>query len=430
MTQLARTLAIVALFAAACAGPNDPAETANARAVPSPDFAPITPNGEIGIMIGDKPSGSLPAEYVKLDYPDMPWRGDPGIGITDDGVIYVALYSKIFVSKDGGRTWKTRPIDTSLLGGADTERVNYDSFAVLRDGTLLWAFVDPEEETDVVLRSADGGRSWQRWASIEDRSPFETAGGNQNCMTEMDDGTIVWPTRLGPTREHIEARMKAAAKEPWSGPPYWTTYVYRSRDGGKTWMQHHPLQEWGTETNLLQLESGRLLAAIRYQRPAAATPPANEPVELREADQDREWIGKRVFLADSDDSGRTWKGFRPVRQQAQSAMDVVFGEAHGHLVQLSDGRVILIHERRYPYENGDVRARVSHNEGQTWSPKTYRLSPGHGYAASVVLPDDTIVTALGNTPLNSKGRSVDGKWYAQVVRWRLPPEAAESGKDR
>lgn len=88
-------------------------------------------------------------------------------------------------------------------------------------------------------------------------------------------------------------------------------------------------------------------------------------------------------------------------------------------MQLSDGTVVLAHERRYPYEAGDVRARVSRDGGQTWAPEVYRLSTGHGYAASVVLPDDTIVTALGNTPLNEKGRSADGKWYAQVVRWRL-----------
>lgn len=36
-----------------------------------------------------------------------------------------------------------------------------------------------------------------------------------------------------------------------------------------------------------------------------------------------------------------------------------------------------------------------------------------------MLEDDTIVTAVGNSPLNEKGRNLSGKWIAQVVRWRL-----------
>ena len=359
----------------------------------------------------------------------MPWRGDPGIGISDSGAIYIALYSKIFVSEDGGYTWESRSIDVSLLGNTGGQRVNYDSFVVLGDGTLLWAARDPEAETDIVLRNSNGGKSWERRGSI-DPSPHETAGGNQNCMTELEDGSILWPTRLGPARQRVEEAIERAREERWSGPPFWTTYVYRSTDGGRTWKQQGLLQEWGTETNLLQLKSGRLLAAIRYQRSAAATPAANEPAELRQADWDREWIGKRVFLADSFDNGRTWRNFRPIRRKPDGPMDVVFGEAHGHLVQLSDGTVVLVHERRYPYEQGDVRARISRDEGRTWSPEVYHLSPGHGYGASVVLPDDTIVTALGNTRLDSKGRSVDGKWYAQVVRWRLQHDGKKAAESR
>ena len=135
-----------------------------------------------------------------------------------------------------------------------------------------------------------------------------------------------------------------------------------------------------------------MLAAIRYQRYAEAPPPANEPEEVAAADQQRQGsVGKRVFLADSADGGRTWTGFRPVKREDAATTDIVFGES----------------------------ASQSRPGGQTWAPEAYRLRPGHGYAASVVLADDTIVTALGNTPLNQKGSSIDGKWYAQVVRWRL-----------
>ena len=289
------------------------------------------------------------------------------------------------------RCWLARP--------AYVRKANYDSFVVLRDGTLLWAYHSSEHETDFVIRSKDGGKTWEPWSRIVDRAPFDDAGGNQNCMTELKDGTILWPMRLGPASSKIKERD--AASGAWQGPPHWTTYVYRSTDGGRTWGEKSPLQEWATETNLLALA-------------------ANEPQDIAAADEQRQGsVGKRVFLADSSDGGRTWEDFRPVRREGTGAMDIVFGEAHGHMVELSDGTVVLVHERRYPYEVGDVRARVSRDQGKTWAPEAYRLSPGHGYAASVVLPDDTIVTALGNTPLNKQGRSADGKWYAQVVRWRL-----------
>ena len=379
----------------------------------SSKFAPIKPNGEVAVLRDGRKVDALPAEFIPLDYPGMPWRGDPAIGMSSDGAIYVALYARIFVSNDGGRQWESRPVDIDSFDPPVTGRANYDSFVVLRDGTLLWAYHAPEHETDVVVRSVDGGKTWQPWSRIEDRSPFGSAGGNQNGMTELADGTILWPTRLGPSGSERELN------NPWSGPAHWTTYVYRSTDGGRSWKEKTLLQTWGTETNLLELASGRLLAAIRYQRYAQAPAPPNEPEELSAADQKQGSVGKRVFLADSSDGGHTWTDFRPVRSNAGGEMDIAFGEAHGHLVQLSDGTVVLAHERRYPYEFGDVRARVSRDQGQTWAPEAYRLSPGHGYAASVVLPDDTIVTALGNTPLNAKGRSVDGNWYAQVVRWRL-----------
>jgi hypothetical protein len=382
-------------------------------------YASLTPNGEIAVLQDERRVDTLPAEYIPLDYPDMPWRGDPAIGMSSDGTIYVALYAKIFLSKDGGHEWEPRQIDVEFFDLPASERANYDSFVVLRDGTLLWAYHSPELETDFVVRSVDGGRTWQPWSQIIDRSPFGSAGGNQNSMTELADGTILWPTRLGPPRS--ELKKGNAVEEEWRGPAHWTTYVYRSTDGGRSWEEKTLLQEWGTETNLLELVSGQLLAAIRYQRYAHAPAPGNEPKEIAAADQQYQGtVGKRVFLADSSDTGHTWKNFRPVRLEDSQEMDIAFGEAHGHLVQLSDGTVVLVHERRYPYEVGDVRARVSHDQGQTWAPETYRLSAGHGYAASVVLPDDTIVTALGNTPLNEKGRSVDGKWYAQVVRWQLP----------
>ncbi|MDE2926915.1 MAG: sialidase family protein [Acidobacteriota bacterium] len=382
------------------------------RDAPAPP-APFTPNGEIRITRDHQEIGTLPAEYIPLDYPDMPWRGDPGIGMTGDGRIYVSLYARVFLSRDAGKTWESRSIDVDSLDPPMRAK-NYDSFGVLRDGTLLWAYRADDPPTDFLLRSTDGGESWHSWSRLDNLSPFMRAGGNQNCLLELRDGTLLWPT--------IMAAQHAYDREDASKPPP-TTYVFRSTDGGKSWEEKHSLQQWGTETNLLELHDGRLLAAIRYQRRYEAPPPQNEPPSLIEDHARREiqksTVGKRVFLSDSADGGRSWQNFRPVWRQTDGPMDLEFGQAHGHMVQLSDGTVVLVVEDRYPYPEGDVRARISRDGGQTWLPEVYHLSPGHGYGASVVLEDDTIVTALGNTPLDERGRPV-GSYTAQVVRWRLP----------
>ena len=46
----------------------------------APAFRECGRLGEIEVLRDDERVGALPAEYIPLDYPDMPWRGDPGIG--------------------------------------------------------------------------------------------------------------------------------------------------------------------------------------------------------------------------------------------------------------------------------------------------------------------------------------------------------------
>ena len=75
---------------------------------------------------------------------------------------------------------------------------------------------------------------------------------------------------------------------------------------------------------------------------------------------------------------------------------------------MSDGTLILTTDHRYPRHEAQVLARISHDEGRTWSAEVYHLTRaggsvlgssikgyGTGYASSVVLEDDTIVTMTG-----------------------------------
>jgi hypothetical protein len=64
-----------------------------------------------------------------------------------------------------------------------------------------------------------------------------------------------------------------------------------------------------------------------------------------------------------------------------------------------------------------VKARVSSDDGETWSEVRYRVrrlvDPGHGtYATNAVLADDTILSVCGK---NHGNRAI-------AIRWRLVDE--------
>ena len=175
----------VLLLAFGCGAPAEPESQDRAGKGITVAFQP---NGEIRISRDGQVVGALPAEYVPLDYPEMPWRGDPAIGMSEDG----AIYARIFSSQDGGRSWESRTLDVESLD-PPMKGENYDSFGVLGDGTLLWGYQATEPETDFLVRSTDGGESWQPWSHLDKLSPFSRAGGNQNCLLELRDGTLLWP---------------------------------------------------------------------------------------------------------------------------------------------------------------------------------------------------------------------------------------------
>jgi hypothetical protein len=272
---------------------------------------------------------------------------------------------------------------------------------VLEDGTLLWAFLDHSELNGratecYVIRSEDRGETWEGPAKF-DKSPFPSIGSSSNRMTELPDGTVLWPQRIGLTGAEIDRKREEneTSGRPVKASTVTGTYVFRSTDGGRTWGDRTPLPDWSFETTILRLHSGGLIAAIRYQ-------------PFFEMDTPLAGLGKRVFLADSEDGGRTWVDFRPVRRVPDGPADVEFGEAHGELSQLSDGTLVLTHDRRYPRDQARLLARISRDQGQTWIPQVYNLTLaggtvlgssergyGTGYASSLVLEDDTIVTMTG-----------------------------------
>ena len=119
---------------------------------------------------------------------------------------------------------------------------------------------------------------------------------------------------------------------------------------------------------------------------------------------------KHGFLADSYDKGYTWVNER----FAPNTPDLKHGLCPSDLVQLPDGRVVWTYTHRYGPDSG-VMARVSKDDGKTWSAERYRVrllrQPGHGtYPTSTVLKDGTILTVCSK---NHGNRAI-------AIRWRIP----------
>ena len=302
---------------------------------------------EIEVTVDGTRVRSISAESVPVTF----GRGAP-IGATAGGTLYAAfategpgLESDLLASSDGGRSWSSKRLDwwqffdrtldpESSQARFFENRVSMrsDAFGVLRDGTLLWAFeenpsapVVGEETRDChVIRSENRGDTWEGPVTI-DRQGFPCAGNNSNPMTELPDGTVLWSVRLGLTSAEIARKRTEPSVEASSVAG---SYVFRSTDRGRTWGDVTPLPDWCWENSLLRLSSGRLVAALRYQ-----------PL----ADVDTQWSKHRktVFFADSQDDGRTWQDFRPLRLTADGPSELVDGECHPDLSKLSDGTLVV-----------------------------------------------------------------------------------------
>ena len=189
----------------------------------------------------------MPAERIRL--PRYASEGSWNFTITDDNTIHLMTAtaanetaSELMRAGDGGRTWDVVDVTRTVT-------------SVLRDGTLLtmhdasgdqqW----PTEDGRLMLYSSDD--EGQTWQGLGGPGPlpgelYPQAG----TITQLRDGTLVWPIGMAvPGTHHV-------------------TYAFRSTDGGLTWSEGSPICLTG-EPSLIELASGRLLAAIRNNLLAA-----------------------------------------------------------------------------------------------------------------------------------------------------------------
>ncbi len=331
-----------------------------------------------------RPVGTLPAERLRLPTPNADWKLTGRVGRLDDGTIVAGFGAYLYWSRDEGRSWQGRWLQTL----PDTDGpVNLRAFGVASDQVLLAHDLTALGEVSIpdrqtfrigVSRSSDLGVTWSGSGPLDVPEPYTFLAGDGNHVVSLPDGTLV--AALDAANHRVEAFKTG-----------WLAQVFlRSRDGGASWGDVTMIENRAAEVGLLPLGAQRVLAACR----GMSNPDLG---------------GKTIQLRRSDDGGRTWSGPQQLTR--------VFGQAHGDLARLPGDTIVAVYENRYPVRQPDIRARISHDLGKTWEPNLYMLADGVGYAGSVGLDDGTIVTVTGDGQV--AGGKPTGRGYTlQAIRWK------------
>ena len=301
----------------------------------------------------------------------------------DGSLVLASRSASIHRSTDEGRTW-TRIAEIRLPG----QRPGPFSFGVTAAGTYLMGYhtlirpADPATgarntlQTNVA-RSEDGGRTWT--AGPIRPGPMRYGGGGDGCrITELSDGTVA--TSCG-----------VAWNDPAREEGYVGDVMLRSHDDGRTWDDWTVLPPGCSESNYLELPSGELLCATRYQRqatrddyfgaPSAGAAPDGWPFPSRNRCGEGRYKNEAVMF--SGDRGRNW-----TTPELVTRMHMVSADA----VLLPDGRVVLTYDHKD--KCGGPRAIVSADGGRTWEPDPYILAyhTRDARTSSVVLRDGRVLT--------------------------------------
>ncbi len=236
-------------------------------------------------------------------------------------------------SRDEGRTWSAPEV---VYDSADDDRDPH--IAQLHNGTLICSFFTYRQKTGRVefdtklVFSHDNGRTWSRRAVTVARNyavsaPVREIASN-HCL-------------LGIYAEDAGGTFAA---------------ITTSTDGGLHWSAPIPLSKYcptlpdGTETDIIRLKDGSLLAVMRSDK-------------------------VNMHYCISRDEGRTWS----------DPKDIGFPGHAPHLSRLSTGEILLTH--RVP----NTALHVTRDEGKTWQ-GPYVLDEVIGaYPATVELRDGSVL---------------------------------------
>ena len=353
--------------------------------------------GDYKPCIAKLPNGEL--FIVAFDASHRPIDG----GIREDMLLWR--------SRDGGRTWSKRQV-LPLVG-----REPY--FSVLSDGTLLITVHFLKQDVrnkegyvySLLHRSTDGGHTWQSmkigWEDVPGAAEKATVVTSRNVL-ELQDGTVI---------------LGVAA-------PKGVSYLWRSRDRGRTWDKTLACRFAGVDTSRLwwpimgetvfwQARNGDLLGLFRVDQKLFPPIPGTK-VPQEKLDQ-----YERLVLFRSRDGGRNWR---------MEELGSYYGEMYPAILRLQDGRLLMTFTLRAAVPPNErplgVRCVLGRetDDGFEFDFRHDRIMldtktpddsiSGGGFGPTVQLDDGTLVTAYSYAgPGGWRGQD----FRIELVRWRCPP---------
>ena len=264
-------------------------------------------------------------------------------------------------SLDGGETWRTerpeglrpppnRKVANVPTGPGGREAVEFTG--AVNFAAPGFAFSARMEDIHVgpsrFYHTADKGKTWS--------GPFRLPDFGQKGIAARTDYLVNG-------KRDAMVFLTAAKSNGREG----RVFCARTRDGGKTWQfvsfvgPEPEGDDFAIMPSSVRLPGGAILTAIRHRR----------------------WIE----LFRSDDEGRTWRALdRPAPDTG--------GGNPPHMIRLRDGRLAMTYGyRAKPF---GIRARLSRDDGQTWSDEILLRTDGGGgdlgYPRTVERPDGKLVT--------------------------------------
>ena len=336
---------------------------------------------------------------------DEPYAGWPTVARRANGELWVAWSGgrdshicpmgqvRAMTSKDDGATWTfprvlfDGPIDDRDGGVMETAKgtllvTTFTSLAYEERGLL--AKQTPERQVrwkaaqdrltaeerkaqlgEWVLRSTDGGKTWS--------PPIATIVNSPHGPTQLKDGRLLY-----------------VGKKLWKDDG--KIGVAESKDDGLTWawLSDIPTRPGDIvksgyhELFALETDDGRIVTQIRnHNKPDAGT----------------------TLQCESADGGKTWT--------VPKSIDV-WGQP-SQLLKLKDGRLVMTYGyRRKPFGN---QARISADQGRTWSEPLTISADGEGYdlgyPSTVELADGTLLTVW------YEFQKAAGKAVLRQAKWKV-----------
>jgi Neuraminidase (sialidase) len=313
---------------------------------------------------------------IKLDNGDL-------LTVLRGGAPHVGIKGRLDLvrSTDMGKTWSAPW--TAIDEDQDDRN---PAMGQMRDGSIVLAYCilsgfdstglnvsrnRAERRFDGVylIRSTDRGKTWSK--PVRDQAIFDFyklngAVSPYGKIIQLKDGTALMSVYF----EFHDGRGNES-------------YLFRSRDNGKSWGEPSLMAKHYNETGIVELKNGKLLAALRSEQ------------------------GGNLATSESADRGRTWSAPVQVTKDREHPAD---------LIQLKDGRVLMTFGERNPPRG--VHALLSNDGGKTWDKNKEVVladdSPNGdcGYPSSVEVLEGRIVTLyyqvddLSNALATSKAKSV------------------------